>query len=120
MNWNENDDIGELYNQASGYYYAWVGQNASTGTPHPLTGKMSMYGRYYSFYHRKNRDKFVQEFYSNNPSEYAVKCNVQTGRKYSLGCSRRAYIEDLLYCPTLDDKKGNPVNHAGDPIDSYY
>ena len=99
-----------LYEQAKGYFYAWVGQNATTGTPHPQTGRMTMYGNYLKFSTRKARDKFVNEFYSNNPSEFAVKCNVQSGRQYCLGWSIETYYEELcsLDCsdsPTWKDQE---------------
>lgn len=30
--------------KSSKSYLAWVGQNATTGNPHPITGNYSMYG----------------------------------------------------------------------------
>jgi len=97
-----NYETQKLYDRLKNNHYAWVGQNASTGTAHPITGMMSMYGRYIAFPDRKTRDNFVDNFYNNNPSEYATKCSVNTGRRYSLGCSWYDYLMDLAYCDQHD------------------
>lgn len=77
------------------YYYAFVGQNASTGRPHPQTGKYDTWGKLRAFSSRKERDEHVDNFYSNNPSEFAVKCNKSSARQFFLGMSVRDYEEHL-------------------------
>ena len=79
-------------------FYAWVGQNASCGTPNPVTGRMSMYGDNMVFKSKADRDRFVDEFSSDNPSVYAVKCSLRKLRGYNLGCSVRDFEDDLNYC----------------------
>lgn len=78
-------------------FYAWVGQKASTGTPNQVTGRMSMYGTNHKFLTRKERDKFVADFYSNNPSEYAVACTKRQLRSFNLGTSVADFETDLDY-----------------------
>lgn len=68
-------------------FYAWEGQNASTGTPNRHTGQMSMYGRNLVFKTKKLRDEYVEGFRSNNPSEYCVACTKAELRGYNLGMS---------------------------------
>ena len=36
-------------------FLAWVGQNATTGTPNPLTGRMNKYGTLHVFSSKKLR-----------------------------------------------------------------
>ena len=92
-----------FYEQAKGYFYAWRGQNATTGSPHSQTGRMSMFGQFVKFRNRKQRDQFVDEFYSQNPSEFAVKCNINSGRKYCLGWSVEDYYQELHRLDCSDD-----------------
>ena len=69
-------------------FFAFIGQNASTGTPHPQTGNYSQYGDIIAFSTIEKRDEFVDEYYNqNNPSEYAEKCNRSSARGYCLGMS---------------------------------
>lgn len=77
-------------------WYAWVGQNASTGRPNEITGRMSMYGRNLVFRTKSDRDEFVDDFYNHsNPSEFAVKCSKKQLRSYNLGESVRDFEEHL-------------------------
>ena len=92
-----------FYQQAKGYFYAWVGQNATTGSPNTQTGRMTMFGGYCKFRKRKERDKFVDEFYSHNPGEFAVRCNIQSGRQYCLGWSLEEYYQELSSLDCADD-----------------
>lgn len=64
-------------------FYAYVGQNATTGTAHATTGKFSMYGDIIAFSTIDKRDQFVAEYSDTN--NYAEKCNRNTARKYCLG-----------------------------------
>ena len=83
------------------YFYAWAGQNATTGNANPRTGRLSMFGQLFKFKSRIERDKYVDEYYSSNPSEYAVKVNKQSARQYRLGMSVSAYEEYLEMAPVL-------------------
>ena len=46
--------------KSSKSYLAWVGQNATTGQPHPITGNYSMYGYLHWFPTKKERDEYVE------------------------------------------------------------
>lgn len=74
-------------------FYVWIGQNASTGTPNRLTGRLSMYGRYMAFKSDAYRNEYIDQWRSYNPSEYIVKCNISTGRQYSLGDTLKDYVD---------------------------
>ena len=91
-------------------FFAWVGQNATTGTPNSITGYHSMYGDFRKFDCRKTRDYYVDNFYNqSNPSEFAVKVNRQTGRKYDRGSSTIIYNEylDMLDCLSMVNIKNH-------------
>jgi len=89
-------------------FYAWVGQNASCGTPNQITGRMSMYGDNIVFSCKEDRDRFVDEFTSDNPSEYVVKCSLRKLRSYNLGCSVSNFEDNLRYLEYgyFDDEDG--------------
>ena len=89
------------------HYYAWAGQNATTGNTNPRTGRLSMFGSLYAFKSRIERDKYVDEYYSNNPSEFAVKVNTQSARQYRLGMNTAYYQEYVEMAPVLywDDEE---------------
>ena len=96
------------YSDFKNKHFAWVGQMATTGTPHPVTGRSSNYGRYFGFASKAERDEYVADFYDPNMNENAYPCTAKTGRQYSLGCSVQVYLEDLFYCPRLvKDSSGN-------------
>lgn len=79
-------------------YLAWVGQNATTGTPHKVTGNMSMYGKLVSFDKKTDRDVFVDGFYSNNPSEFARKTNAKEAKTlYLAGLTQNQFDEYLQH-----------------------
>ena len=87
----------QFKSDASKYHYVFIGQNATTGTAHPITGKTSHYGRIISFFNKQDALHFVSEFRSNNPSEFAVAGTVNTLRRYKLGQTWFNYITDLLW-----------------------
>lgn len=78
-------------------FYVWIGQNATTGTPNRITGRMSMYGHFKKFKTAKARNEYIDQWRSNNPSEYIVKCSLSSGRQYDLGCSYQSYEEYMNY-----------------------
>lgn len=88
----------------SKYFYAFKGQNATTGTPNIKTGLMSYYGDIITFSSRAKRDRFFDEYYSNNPSEYVAKCNKSTARQYCLGMSVYDFNEYMRYVESLADE----------------
>ncbi len=91
------EEIGKEYFKSNRKFYAWAGQNASTGTPHPTTGRMSMYGNDYVFDNKEDRDLFVDEYRSDNPSEYCIACSYKELRSRNLGCSVADWKQDLDY-----------------------
>lgn len=95
-------DLSEIKAKLKNYSFAWVGQNATTGTPNKITGRHSMYGDFIVFRNRKERDQFVDNYSSFNPSNFAVKVNLQSGRKYDLGSSVLDYHFNLLNVATYD------------------
>lgn len=89
--------IDEMKKQAAKRHYCFVGQNASTGKPHPITGRMSFYGGYVEFPTKQAAKDFADNYYNcNNPNEFAVYGTVNTLRKYSLGRSWYDYLTMLL------------------------
>ena len=90
-------------------FYAFVGQNASTGTPNPVTGNYSRYGNIIAFSTIAKRDRFVGEYYNQqNPQEFAEKCRRCTARKYNLGMSVEAFNDSVLgYADTNVDEHYN-------------
>lgn len=81
-------------------WLVFIGQNASTGKHHPITGYYNNWGYYKKFNTRKERDGYVEQWHSNNPSEFCRPCGIESGRKYSLGSSVASYLEYLDYLPT--------------------
>lgn len=77
--------------------FAFVGQlGTTTGTPHPTTGNLSTYGDFIAFSgstHQADRDQFVTDYYDNNNT--AVKCTLNTGRKFKQGVSVQQYVESM-------------------------
>ena len=89
--------INQMKEQAAKRYYCFVGQNATTGKPHPATGNMSYYGGYIGFATKKAAKEYADNYYNcNNISEFAVAGTVNTLRKYSLGRSWYNYLTMLL------------------------
>lgn len=88
------------YSDFGGQYFVFVGQNATTGEPHPITGNMSFWGRYYGPYpSRKAAQAFAERHsdygYSRHIHEVGT---ARTLRQYSLGCSVQNYLQDLNNC----------------------
>ena len=52
-----------------------------------------MFGTLYAFESRAERDRYVDEYNRNSPSEYAVKVNKQSARQYRLGMNTTEYQE---------------------------
>ena len=92
-------EIDNLKQQLKGLYFAWVGQNASTGTPNRITGNYSMYGSYVAFDNKHDRDQFVEDYYDPNGNKYAVAGGIRKMREYSLGSTMYSFLQDLYYAP---------------------
>lgn len=79
-------------------YYLWIGQNATTGKPNPITGYYSYYGRIIKFATKSLRDEYIDQWRSNNSSEFIEPDNRKTARQYCLGDSVKDYLEYLDHC----------------------
>ena len=86
------------------YYLAFNGQNATTGTPNRLTGLSSMYGDIIAFTSKDNRDRYVAEYYDNNPSVFVVAVNRKQARGYNLGMSMYDYNEYIRFVESNADE----------------
>jgi len=72
-------------------YMAWVGQNATTGQPHPITGRMSKWGDLYIFKSKKSRDEFCGKW-DNINNVYPVPTNRKEAKvKYFAGMTQHKY-----------------------------
>ena len=76
------------------FYFVFVGQNATTGQAHPVTGLYSNYGHIIAFKEKAGRDQFIEEF---RPDGFtvAMPCNKQSARQYHLGQSMYIYNQIL-------------------------
>lgn len=84
-------------------FLAWVGQNATTGQPHPLTGRMNKYGTLHIFSSKKLRDKFCDQW-SNIHNAYPVPTDRKEAKsKYCAGQSQYNFDQDLLCTDYSDD-----------------
>lgn len=105
-----NYELETMKRKALQYHYVFVGQNATTGQPHPITGKLSNYGGFIAFKNKADAKRYANEFYSNNPSEFAVAGTANTLRKYKQGVSWYNYLDMLLMLDCLSyDDSGNLI-----------
>lgn len=74
-------------------YLAWVGQNATWGTPHPVTGRYSMFGDLHAFETKKERDQFCDEW-NHRHNTYPVPTNRKEAKaRYFAGVSQATFNE---------------------------
>jgi len=79
-------------------YYAFIGQNATTGKPHARTGYYSIYGDLYAFSSKRERDNFVDSRYNSSAQIIAVATNKRDAkRKYFRGMTQVEFDQYLLY-----------------------
>lgn len=79
------------------YFYAFVGQNATIGTPNQFSGNYSYVGELVAFSTRQKRDHFVNEYYDQNGSCFCVKTNKHSAKsEFCAGMSRYLYDQYLL------------------------
>lgn len=82
--------------------YVFVGQNASTGSPNPNTGRMSFFGSIYAFKTRKDALDFADDHYSPYAQDIIAVGGVTTMRKYCQGSTVRNFKIDLDQVPVLE------------------
>jgi len=87
--------------KTSKYYYAFKGQNASTGDPNPITGRMSFWGEILCFDSAKDRKKYIELKESCYAQDILVAGSKSSLRKYCLGMSVANY-NDYLKDVTVD------------------
>lgn len=75
-------------------YLAWIGQNATSGSPNSVTGRMSMHGDLHAFSTKENRDEFC-DTYNHLCNRYPIAVSRNSARKYHLGMSVRDYNEHI-------------------------
>jgi hypothetical protein len=79
-------------------YYAFIGQNATTGKPNTRTGYHSLYGDLYAFISKRERDCFVDSRYNSSSQIIAVATNKRDAkRKYFKGMTQVEFDQYLLY-----------------------
>jgi hypothetical protein len=81
--------------KSSKYYYAFEGQNASTGDPNPITGRMAFWGEILCFDTFADRKKYVEMYESCYAQDILVAGSKSSLRKYCLGMSVNSYEEYL-------------------------
>ena len=105
-----NYNLETMKTTAAQYYYVFIGQNATTGTPHHITGRLSNYGNFIAFKNKADAVRYANEFHSNNSSEFAIAGTVNTLRKYKQGMSWHNYLDMLLMLDCLSyDDNGNLI-----------
>ena len=68
-------------------YYVFKGQNASTGKPNPITGRMNFYGDVLVFENKGIALAFVEDFETPMANDICEAGTKRTMRKYCLGMS---------------------------------
>ena len=74
-------------------YFVFDGQNASTGTPNRVTGRMSFYGQVLKFHSKKEAKQYEEESRSTDICIAGMKAIM---RKYCLGMSVSQFEEHLF------------------------
>ena len=73
-------------------YLVWIGQNATTGTPNKLTGRMSNYGHLKAFSSRAKRAEFIDN-YQRGYHEFCFAVTRKQARQKQLGYSVALFNE---------------------------
>lgn len=93
-----------MRDKLAGKYFVFIGQNASTGTPHTTTGHYNFYGTYYAADSKEQAQEFIDNRVCYNSFEAIEKAGtINTLRKYSLGNTWLQYLEHLAGCPHVDE-----------------
>jgi len=86
-------------------YYVFIGENATTGTPNKITGRMSYFGDILIFKSKKDAIEFVNDYRGYG---LCIAGNKKKMREYSLGMSVSAFEEDIMRSfYTVKDKNDN-------------
>jgi hypothetical protein len=91
------------YKDFKGDVFVFVGQNASTGTPNELTGRMSFAGTFYRANDRQEAKEFAEKMYSPYEADICKVGTARTLRQYDLGCSVQSYLESLHYALSVKE-----------------
>ena len=80
-------------------YYAWAGNTRTTsGTPHPVTGRLNLFGDMFAFSSKKERDDFCENHYMARYESYPVKTNKREAKRlYFGGCTQVQFDEYMYY-----------------------
>ena len=76
-------------------YLVWVGQNATTGNPNPITGRMSTYGEVKIFRTAEDRNEYLQYC-------EGKKVTRRQARDLLAGWSLKLFNEHLELMPACD------------------
>ena len=76
-------------------YLAWIGQDATFGSPHPQTGNHSYFGELFSFSSKSDRDLFCDTL-NHKHNAYPHKVTQREARNKHLGMSVEDYREVVL------------------------
>lgn len=91
------------------YTYIWIGQNATTGDPHPLTGYMSRYGHLYKVLKKEASEMLDILERKHYPNAQITKIGgKRTMRQFHRGISVSQFETELEYLPVeqLENWKG--------------
>ena len=75
------------------YWFVFIGENATTGTPNKLTGKMSMFGNICAF----KTKAAAKEYAGNNYARIICTGKARKMRQFCLGMSVKAFEEHLRW-----------------------
>jgi hypothetical protein len=95
------DTVENLKNQLSGKKFIFIGEKATTGTPHPVTGKMSNWGSYYEVKDIENAKEYAS-LRDGHMGKIVKVGTLNTLRKYSQGNSWYNYLTNLYHVDTLE------------------
>lgn len=86
-------------------YFVFDGQNASTGTPNKITGRMSFYGHYLKFKTKKEAAEYAEKNETGFAGDILVAGTRNTLRKYDFGSSvldYNYYLDQMDYTTDYD------------------
>lgn len=93
---------GKTNNQEVVMYYTFTGQNASTGTPNPTTGRMSFYGTVRKWNNKQNAVDYAEKHDTGYTDCISVAGTKSTIRNYCLGSTVENFELDIREMPTED------------------
>lgn len=75
--------------------YVFVGQNATCGTPHPITKRMSTWGSIYKFDNRAEAEEYAEHVDNGNFDQIIEVGGRRKMRQYRLGLSMYQFEQHL-------------------------